>query len=195
LDGENGAQIYSAAVDRDQASIVWNAAVQMINSNPILGELAKCWSKSIAVESTGSFFKPLSKETKNKDGMNPYAAICDEEHAWSTDDILNLIQTGMGARRQPLIFGITTAGFNMSNPYYTRRGIYVDILNGVKKQEDTFCIIYTLDEDDDWKDPANWYKASPNLGYNIYMDYMHAQFEDALLKGGETEVAFKTKKS
>lgn len=193
LDGESGAQVYSAAVDRDQAAIVWSAACNMIAQSPALQELAKCWSKSIAVESTGSLFKPLSKETKNKDGLNPSAAICDEEHAWPTDDILNLIETGMGARKQPLIFGITTAGHNMSGPYFARRKLYVDILKGLKAQDDTFCVIYTLDEEDDWKDPTNWYKASPNLGVSVYPENMDSMFQNAILKGGETEVSFKTK--
>lgn len=193
LDGESGAQIYSAAVDREQAAIVWNAAASMISQSPALQELAKCWSKSIAVESTGSMFKPLSKETKNKDGLNPSGAICDEEHAWPSDDILNLIETGMGARKQPLIFGITTAGHNMSGPYFGRRKLYIDILTGVKEQEDTFCLIFTLDEGDDWKDPQNWYKASPNLGVSVYHHYMDSMFQNAILKGGETEVSFKTK--
>ena len=193
MDGEAGAQVFSAAVDREQASIVWSHAKSMISQSEAISSIAKCWSKSIVYEQMSSSFKPLSRETKNKDGLNPSAAICDEEHAWPSDDILNLIVTGMGARKQPLIFGITTAGSNMSGPYYQRRSLYVDILRRTKKQEDTFTIIFTMDDGDDWKDPKNWYKASPNLGVSVYPEYMESQFDDALLKGGETEVQFKTK--
>ena len=169
-DGEQGAQVYSAAVDRDQAAICWKAAARM-----------------------GSYYKPLSKETKNKDGLNPHFAICDEMHAWPTDDIYNLIRSGMGARRQPLIFSITTAGFDMNSPYYQMRRLYVDILRGVKRDEHTFVLIFCPDKEDDWHDVRTWYKASPNLGVSVYEDFMRMEYEAAVNKGSTTEVNFKTK--
>lgn len=193
LDGEEGAEVYSAAVDKDQAAICWQAAGMMIEQSPVLQKRLKKWTTSITMESTASYYKPLSKETKNKDGLSPHCGICDEMHAWPTDDIYNLLRSGMGARKQPLIFSITTAGFDMSSPYYNMRRHYVDVLRGVVKEENTFVIIYTLDKDDDWKDPAVWAKACPNLGVSVYEDFMEMEFEQALNKGGTTEVNFKTK--
>lgn len=193
LDGEEGAEVYSAAVDKDQAAICWQAAGMMIEQSPVLQKRLKKWTTSITMESTASYYKPLSKETKNKDGLSPHCGICDEMHAWTTDDIYNLLRSGMGARKQPLIFSITTAGFDMSSPYYNMRRHYVDVLRGVVKEENTFVIIYTLDKDDDWKDPAVWAKACPNLGVSVYEDFMEMEFEQALNKGGTTEVNFKTK--
>lgn len=193
MDGEPGAEVYSAAVDREQASICWTAAFKMVEQSKELSKYVKLWKTSIVFENTESSYKPLSKETKNKDGLSPHCAICDEMHAWVSDDIYNLITTGMGARRNPLVFSITTAGADMSLPYYGMRNHYIEILRGIKKQENTFAIIYCPDKEDDWKDPKTWLKASPNLGISVYMDYMEKQFENAMNKGGTVEVNFKTK--
>lgn len=193
MDNEPGAEVYSAAVDKGQASICWEAAKAMISQSPQLSQYLKVWAHSIEMESTASSYLPLSKETKNKDGLSPHCAICDELHAWPTDDIYNLITTGMGSRRQPLVFSITTAGVDMSFPYYSMRCYYVDILKGIKSGEDTFCIIFCPDKNDDWKDPNTWYKASPNLGISVYADYMQKRFQKAINEGGSTEVHFKTK--
>lgn len=192
-DDEPGAQVFSAAVDKDQAGICWRAACKMVEQSPVLQKYLQVWTTSISYEAKGAFYKPLSKETKNKDGLNPHFAICDEMHAWPTDDLYNLIRSGMGARRQPLIFSITTAGFDMNSPYYQMRRMYVDILRGIKKDEHTFVIIYCPDKDDDWKDVRTWYKASPNLGVSVYEDFMRMEFEQAINKGSTTEVNFKTK--
>lgn len=193
MDGEAGAQVYSAAVDEKQAAICWNAAGMMVQQSSTLSKYVKLWKTSIAYEKTASSYKPLSKETKNKDGLSPHCAICDEMHAWPTDDIYNLITSGMGARKQPLVFSITTAGFDMSLPYFNMRRHYIDILKGVVKDENTFVIIYCPDKDDDWKDPGVWKKASPNLGVSVYEEFMQMEFERALSRGGSWEVNFKTK--
>lgn len=192
-DGELGAQVFSAAVDKDQAAICWRAACRMVEQSPVLQKMLTVWTTSIAYDKAASFYKPLSKETRNKDGLNPHFAICDEMHAWSTDDLYNLIRSGMGARRQPLIFSITTAGFDMNSPYYQMRRFYVDILKGIKKDNSTFVLIFCPDKDDDWKDEATWEKASPNLGVSVYEEYMRMEFEAAINKGSTTEVNFKTK--
>lgn len=193
LDGEAGAEVYSAAVDKTQASICWDAAKLMIEQSPELKAYLTVWKTSIVYERTASSYKPLSKETKNKDGLSPHCAICDEMHAWTSDDLYHLITTGMGARRQPLVFSITTAGSNMSLPYYSMRCFYVDILKGVKKQENTFAIIYCPDKEDAWDELTTWQKANPNYGVSVYTHYMQNEFINAKNKGGTKEVNFKTK--
>ena len=192
-DEEPGAQVFSAGIDKDQAAICWRAACKIVEQSPVLQKRLKVWTTSIAYESAGAYYKPLSKETKNKDGLNPHFAICDEMHAWPTDELYNLIRSGMGARRQPLIFTITTAGFDMTLPYFQMRRFFIDVLRGVKQDESTFAIIYCPDPDDDWHDPATWRKASPNLGVSVYEDFMQKEYEQAVNKGGTTEVSFKTK--
>lgn len=110
----------------------------MVENSPALQKYLDTYTTSIVMESTASTFKPLSKDNGNKDGLNPHCAICDERHAWPTDDIFNVIKSGMGARKQPLIFTITTAGFNMESPYYQSRKVMIDILEGIKQQENEF---------------------------------------------------------
>lgn len=193
IDGEPGAEVYSAAVDREQASICWNAAYKMVEQSKELNSLIQLWKTSIVYEQTASAYKPLSKESKNKDGLSPHCTICDEMHAWVSDDIYNLTTTGMGARRNPLVFSITTAGTDMSLPYYSMRQQYIEILRGIKKQENTFVLIFSPDKEDDWKNPNTWQKASPNLGVSVYPEYMEKEFERAINKGGTVEVNFKTK--
>jgi phage terminase large subunit-like protein len=192
-DYEPGAEVYSAAVDKDQARICWDAAVGIAGKSPELKSFLTFWKNSIVMESTASCYKPLSKETKNKDGLSPHCSICDELHAWPTMDIYGLITTGMAARRQPLVFSITTAGKDMNCPYFAMRNHYINILHGIKKEENTFVMIFAMDKEDDWKDPKNWTKASPNLGISVKMEYMQTEFERALNQGGVTETDFKTK--
>ena len=113
FDGEPAAEVYAAAVDKEQAKICFETSKELIRNSP-LAPLFDIYRGSIAVMKTASAFKPLTKDTKNKDGLNPHAAICDERHAWSTNEIYDVIKTGMGARKNPLIFSISTAGTDTS---------------------------------------------------------------------------------
>lgn len=192
LDGEEGAQVYSAAVDKEQAKVCWDAAVAMVEQSPPLMKRTILSKKAIAVEATRSTFKPLSKDTKNKDGFNPHGAIIDELHKWQTLEIYDVIRSGMGARRQPLIFAITTAGLNLSLPCYGLRKVYIDILKRNKVQEDQFVMIFSMDEGDDWHDPKNWPKASPNLGVSVKWEFMEREHA-AAVNDPTREVEFKTK--
>lgn len=193
LDGEMGAEIYSAAVDKDQARICWEAASEMAKKSPALSKYLKFYRGAIVMESTSSAFKPLSKESKNKDGLNPHCAICDERHAWKTNEIFDVIKSALGARRQPLVLSITTAGFDMDSPYFKDLKIMSEILRGIKTQENWFIMIFQPDKNDDWKSEETWIKANPNYGISVSKEYMYAELEDAVNKGGTTEVNFKTK--
>lgn len=192
MDNEFGAEVYSAAVDKDQASICWKAAKAMIQQSPALHKRAEITRDAIAIESTMSVFRAFSRDTKNKDGFNPSFAICDEVHAWTSFDIYDVIESGMGARRQPLIFMTTTAGLNLSLPCYAKRRVFIEILDGVKEQDDTFILIFSLDDGDDWKDKECWEKACPNLGISVKMDYMERRL-NAAINDPTKEVEFKTK--
>lgn len=193
LDGERGAQVFSAAVDKSQASICWSAAKEIIKQSPALKSLIKTFHSSLVVESTVSSFKPLSKETKNKDGLNPHCAICDERHAWKTNEIYDVIKSGMGARSQPLVLSISTTGFDMDAPYFKDMKVMYEVLEGTKVKENQFIMIFQPDKNDDWKDPKTWEKANPNYGVSVSEDYFYGELEDAINKGSTTEVNFKTK--
>ena len=193
FDGEQGAEVYTAATKRDQAKICWTEAKNMVAKSPALKKYIESFQRTLVMESTLSKMEPLSRDSDKLDGLNPHFAVCDEMHAWKTDDLYNVLKSATGARLQPMIFTITTSGFDKTSPCFEMRKTYIDILNGIKSQENTFVIIYTLDENDDWKDSANWIKANPNLGVSISPVYLQEEFQSAINRGGTEEVNFKTK--
>lgn len=193
FDNEQGAEIYTAATKRDQAKICWTEAKNMIAKSPALKKYVDSYQRTLVMESTLSKMEPLSRDSDKLDGLNPHLAVCDEMHAWKTDDLYNVLKSATGARRQPLLFTITTAGFNKDYPCFSMRKTFIEILEGVKVQNNTFVMIFTLDETDDWKDSRNWMKANPNEDISVSSEYLHEEFQSAFNRGGSEEVNFKTK--
>tara|TARA_R110001599_G_scaffold176754_2_gene368935 strand:- start:56 stop:1279 length:1224 start_codon:yes stop_codon:yes gene_type:complete len=149
---------------------------------------------NVSVIDTNSKLEPISANDDKQDGLNPHAAIVDEYHAHQTSDLLEVIQTGMGSRSQPLLFIITTAGVEKQYPCYSEeRKIATEVLLGVKTDDSLFAVIYTLDEEDDWKDETTWIKANPNIGITPTWEYMRQQCTQAINQGIHKEVQFKTK--
>lgn len=169
-DGEEGAEVYSAATTRDQARIVWNDAKRMVERcKGIRSNLGvKTAAHSIYIDRTGSSFKALSRDQGgNLDGLNVHGAIIDELHAHKTREVVDVIDTATGARRQPLIWKITTAGFNRLGICYEERAYLCKILDGIQQDEEIFGLIYTIDDGDDWTEEASWQKANPNWGVSV----------------------------
>ena len=191
-DGEAGPEVYTAAVDQAQARLCYDASAELIRTS-IFAEDTKPYQWGMKSPKNAGVFKPLSKDTKNKDGLNIYAAICDERHAWPTTEIYDVIKTGMGARSQPMLLSISTAGTDTSNPYFSDIEVYKDILLGLKEKDNHFLMLFCPDEGDAWDDPATWAKVNPNLGVSLSMDYMRAECNEAKLRGGTYQVAFQTK--
>ena len=165
----------------------------MIGKSAALNKKIQRWSHSLTMESTLSKMEPLSRDSDKLDGLNPHFAVIDEFHAHKTDDLYNVLKSATGARRQPMLFTITTAGFDKLGPCFLMRRTYIDILKGIKEQDNTFVIIFTLDEGDDWKDPKNWGKSNPNIGISLKPEYLNEEFNSAVNRGGSEEVNFKTK--
>jgi len=193
LDGEDGAEIYTAATKRDQAKICWTEARNMVGKSPALSNKIARFQSALTMESTLSKMEPLAADSDKLDGLNPHFAVVDEYHAHKTDMLYNVLKSATGARRQPMIFTITTAGFDKTSPCFLMRRTYIDVLLGIKKQENTFVMIYSADEGDDWKDPKTWAKSNPNIGVSISAEYLEEEFKSALNRGGSEEVNFKTK--
>jgi len=166
-DGEEGAEIYSAATTRDQAKIVHSTAQQMVRKSAGLRARfdVEVGARSVYVLPTGSRFEPLSAEASSLDGLNVHLGIIDELHAHKTREVFDVVETATGSRDQSLVWTITTSGSNRSGICYEQRTYLTKILGGVAKDETYFGIIYTIDDDDDWTDPAVWEKANPN--YNV----------------------------
>ena len=177
-DNEPGAEVYSAATGKDQAKIVFDAAKKMVDKKTNLQEAfgvstygGAMQSGSIVEHDTGSIFKPLARDQGgNLDGLNIHCGIIDELHAHKTRDIYDVIDTGTGARQQPLVWAITTAGFNRAGICYEQRMYVKKLLSGVEKDDTYFGIIYTIDKDDDWKTREAWQKANPNWGISVNSD-------------------------
>jgi len=195
MDGEAGPEVYTAALDQEQARLCYDAAIVLLQ-NSIFTSLAKIQPSRVKAEGTANHgvFKPLSRDTKNKDGLNIHAAVCDERHAWPNTEMIDVIKTGMGARSQPLVISISTAGIDVSYPYFADIEAYKGQLDGTMPLEEThFYMLYTPDENDQWDSEQTWKKVNPNLGVSLSWDYMRAVCEEAKARGGSYEVAFKTK--
>jgi phage terminase large subunit-like protein len=169
-DGEPGAEIYSAATKRDQARITHLEAVRMVRASPMLRKRIRTFRDNLNIEGTASKFEPLGADADTLDGLNIHGAIVDEIHAHKTREVWDKIDTGTGARRQPLMFGITTAGFDRQSLCWQLNEYSKKVLDGLIEDDSFFGLIYTLDEDDDWQDEATWIKSNPNLNVSKKID-------------------------
>lgn len=171
-DGEPGAEVYSAATKRDQARITHAEATRMVKASPHLRRRLTVYRDNIHIKDTASKFEPLGRDTDSTDGLNVHAAIVDEVHAHKTRDLWDLIETATGARRQPLLIAITTAGYNRQSLCWQQHEYTNKVLDGVIEDDSWFGIIFGIDEGDDWQDEAVWGKANPNLGVSKKLDDM-----------------------
>lgn len=193
FDGESGPEVYTAAMDQAQARLCYEAAETLVMRS-IFRSLVKKYNWGLKVPSIVGVMKPLSKDTENKDGLNIFAAICDEVHAWPNTKMMDVIKTGTGARSQPVIFRISTAGVDVSVPYFRDIEDYIKELEGtLPLEEDHFFFLYTPDEGDDWEDEDVWRKLNPNLGVSLSWEYMRSIYNEAKTRGGSYVAAFKTK--
>lgn len=196
LDGESGAQVYFVATKEDQAKIGFLDSKNIISRSPSLAGELQTLAKSIYVPFNGSFIKPLGSDSETQDGLDPSYGIIDEYHAHPNDKMLNVIETGMGARRQPMIDIITTAGFKKEYPCFGFQKMVKSILEGDIDNDSVFGLIYGLDEEEaeqDWENPDIWVKANPCLNESVYLDNLLDFCRTARDQGGEKEVEFKTK--
>jgi phage terminase large subunit-like protein len=193
MDNENAPQIYTVATKEEQARICFDTAGQFVKESPVHASKLGLTVKSIYDQKNAAFMRPLGSNSKKQDGFNPHCGIIDEYHEHPTDGMLNVIESGMGARSQPLIYIITTAGFNQSGPCYRLRKVAVNVLRGLKIDETFLPIICTLDDGDDWEDEKNWIKANPLLHEAVDIEFLRTRFEKAKNEGGTKEVDFKTK--
>lgn len=183
--GEPSAEVYCAATKKSQSKIVWDEIDEMIKANENLRDKFKVAYGTITHLKSGSTIKPLSKEDrKTGDGTSPSAFIVDEYHLHETAEMYDIGDTGMGARSQPLMMIITTAGFNLTNPCYRVEYKYVSQIldpNNPIENEQYFVMVNELDKDDDIKDENVWPKSNPIISsYDGGMNYLRGQLKIAL---------------
>lgn len=183
-DKEGGAEVYSGATSEAQAWEVFGPAKKMAGWSPDFADYYGVQvnpadkSPKIVVVETGSKFNPIVG--KPGDGSSPHFAIVDEYHEHKSDEQYSTMQTGMGARAQPMMYVITTGGSDTSGPCYSQHQHAKRVLDGVIEDETLFTVIWTIDEDDDWADFDVWKKANPNYGVSIYEDYLKKQHKSAI---------------
>ena len=168
-DGEGGAECYTFATTRDQARIVFDTSKAMVSMSPDLARefgLTK-QAHSVTVMKTGSVLMPKSAEGSTLDGLNTHIAVIDELHAHKTRELYDVVVTSLGKRRQPLLWVITTAGFDNAGICYEVRTMVTRVLDRTVIDDAQFGIIYTIDPDDDWRTEAALKKANPNWGVSV----------------------------
>lgn len=176
-DGEQGAEIYSAAADREQASLVFNAAAAMVRNDPVLSSMCKIIDsqKRIVVYKTNSFYRAISAEAYSKHGFNAHAVVYDELHVAPNRELWDVLQTSMGSRQQPLMIAITTAGYDRNSICWEQHDYALKVMNGVIEDPTFLPMLYYAEEGDDWTDEEVWAKANPNLGVSVKLDFLRKE--------------------
>ena len=179
-DGELGAEVYCGASKEKQAWEVFGPARLMALNNPYYREHygLHVGAKNISILNTASKFEPVIGNPG--DGSSPHCGIADEEHEHLDSRLVDTFQTGMGAREQPLLLEISTAGVNLKGPCYAKQKVVQEVLEGVRVNDELWGAIYTIDADDDWTDFAVWRKANPNFGVSVFEDFLLARYREAM---------------
>ena len=181
-DSEERAEVYGCAADRQQASIVFEVAADMVRMCPALNRRVKLLAstKRLIYLPTNSFYQVLSAEAYSKHGFNIHGVVFDELHTQPNRKLFDVMTKGSGdARMQPLYFLITTAGDNVNSICYEVHQKAKDLLSGRKHDASFYPVIYGAEEDDDWTDPKVWKKVNPSLGITVGIDKVKAACESA----------------
>ena len=192
-DGEERAEVYGCAADRQQAAIVFDVAADMVRMCPALSKRVKILAsqKRLIYTPTNSFYQVLSAEAYSKHGFNIHGVVFDELHTQPNRKLFDVMTKGSGdARMQPLYFLITTAGTDTHSICYETHQKAKDIIEGRKIDPTFYPVIYGADESDDWADPKVWKKANPSLDITVGIDKVKAACESAKQNPGE-ENAFR----
>lgn len=171
-DGEAGAEVYSAAADREQARIVFEHAKCFVNAAPQLLRRVQLYRNSIYVPETMSAYKVLSADVKTKHGPNIHALIFDELHAQPNRNLWDTLIAGIAARRQPVVFAITTAGFDRSSICYEQYQYARKIRDGIVKDDTYLPVIFEADPDSDLADVRQWRRANPSLDVTLKRSFL-----------------------
>lgn len=168
-DGEGGAEVYSVAVKKDQAKIVWEEAKRMIKKSPALAKRTRCLVNGIFYDKTESFFKALASDSNSLDGLNAHFVICDEVHAWKDKNLMDVMYDSMSAREQPVLLETSTMGKIRESVFDNEYSYGDELIKGYEGKSDTvdetvLPVIYELDKPDEWQNEESWYKANPGLG-------------------------------
>lgn len=174
LDGEYGAKIYCLAPKLEQAAIVYDNFYKMISQEPELAGLAQKRRSDIYLESTNTAVKPLAFNAKKSDGFNPHMAVCDEIASWPAEQGLKqyeVMKSALGARKQPMILSISTAGYVNDGPYDELMMRSTAVLMNTSEEKRLLPILYIIDDIEKWDNIEELKKANPNMGVSVSADF------------------------
>ena len=176
-DSERGAEIYSCAGDRNQASIIFNIAKSMVENSSELSNRSEIYRTSIINPTKGNTYKALSADAKLQHGHNAHAILFDELHTQPNRDLWDTMKTSTGARTQPLLIALTTAGASKTdgNICWEVHEYACKVRDGVIEDEQFLPVIYCADDEDDFLEESTWEKANPNYGVSVKKDYIKAE--------------------
>lgn len=192
-DNEPSAEVYGAAADRQQASIVFDVAKQMVEMSPALMKRSKLMgaTKRIVNYSNAGYYQVLSAEVGGKHGFSVSGLVFDEIHTQPNRQLYDVLTKGSSdARQNPLHFIITTTGNDRHSIAYELHTKAVDILEGRRVDPTFYPVVYGLKDDEDWEDEANWYKVNPSLGYTVDIERLRDSYREAKQNPAD-EVTFK----
>lgn len=177
-DGEMGAEVYLVSPSTSQTKQDYKYTKNYAESVNRTG-IFKILQSTIHFQPTKSMIKCLSPEAKLGDGYNPHFAVIDEYHAMENNDLPNVMASGMGARRQPMMIYITTAGFNLGGPCKEYHDMCIEVLRNLKEDDSLWPFIYEIDLEDDWRNPEVWPKAVPSLPEVVSVEFMEERINHA----------------
>ena len=178
LDGEYGAKVYCLAPKLEQAAIVYDNFYRMLQAEPELSELAQKRRSDIYLEATNSSIKPLAFNAKKSDGFNPHLTVCDEIASWPAEQGLKqyeVMKSALGARRQPLILSISTAGYVNDGPYDELMVRSTSWLLGSSSERRLLPVLYMIDDPERWDNIDELRKANPNMGVSVSEDFFREE--------------------
>lgn len=176
-DREASAEVVACANSSAQASILFKMCSNYLKKLDKKGKYFKFYRDSINFKTTDSTLKIVSSDASKLDGLNVSFAVEDETGAAPSSELWDVLETSQGSRLQPLICSCSTRGFQLNGFYKELEQSGIDVLNGIKEDDSLFTAIYTLDDEDDYKDERNWIKANPNLGISINEEFLTQQIK------------------
>jgi len=179
LMGPRGSEVFSAASQREQASIVFKRAALMASKSPSIARRIKVGIRAISCASTMSSFRPVSREAGTLEGQNVHLGIIDEVHVHKTSDVCDVVQDGTKGRPNAQVIEITNTGSGTHNVCWDHKRYSEQILDGMMENEAWFAYMCELDEKDSWRDSKMWCKANPSLGVTVSKDYLAEQVKKA----------------
>jgi len=176
-EGEPGAEIYSAAAEREQARLVYEQVAGMIRNEPVLRDSSTIYKYSVVVG--GASYKAISAEAGSKHGFNSSLVVVDELHAQPNRELVDVLATSMGSRRQPLMIHITTSDFDRESICNEKHDYAGKVRDGILEDRSFLPVIYEATTEDAWTDPKVWAKANPNLGISLSEDNLARECQRA----------------